>query len=250
MNFCPECGTDLRTNQNAKFCFSCGNKLAPKENVSLSHIEKYDFVETNNSDDDFDYFDFPEEGYFQDFMLEVMEYIALNDNLSNQEISIKYFEKGEEFLSKYGLFFKKSSGDTFFTLWRSEIDYSIEIDFPYQESLLRGSDEFLTNNDFEFATRCFRASLFFNPSQPFAHFGMFICYHIVSDYKMANESFVCYVEGLKDLYGLKDERTVIAAELCYRYYSLNKTEQMSDNVKVINISEELPNWIHNLGMPI
>ena len=33
MNFCPECGTDLRSNQNAKFCFSCGNQLPNTNNM-------------------------------------------------------------------------------------------------------------------------------------------------------------------------------------------------------------------------
>ncbi len=59
MNFCSECGTDLISNPNAKFCPNCGNKLAAMHGVVANQDENHVSFEAANSDNDFDYFDFP-----------------------------------------------------------------------------------------------------------------------------------------------------------------------------------------------
>lgn len=232
MNFCPECGSDLRVNPNAKFCFSCGNKLAPTENVSASHIENDDFVETNNSDDGFDYFDFPlEEKYFNDFMLEVSERIATNSEISNNEIAKKYFERGEDLFEARSIYFKE-----FTTLGNFEEAELYEADLMYQEYLYSNQDDYIKNT-LKKVVNCYSASLYFVKSVE-AYYQLFVCYQYGKDYKKAHENLILFAETTKEYFGIQDNRTIEAVTFCRTNYEINNHYNL----------DNLPKWMYGQDM--
>jgi hypothetical protein len=215
MNFCPECGADLKSNPNAKYCYSCGNQLTISDNLNTNHIENVDLVKTDiNPDDDFNYFDFPESKHFREFMLEVIEHVQSTPNLSNNDIAKKYFEKGEDFFEARTIYFKE-----FATLGNPEEAELCEADLNYQEYLNDNQDDFI-NNTFENAVNCYEASLHFAKSEE-AYFQLFVCNQYGKDYKNAHKNLILYAETCKEFFGVSDNRTIEAATFCRTNYSIN-----------------------------
>lgn len=234
MNFCPECGIDLRANPNVKFCFNCGNQIAAAKNVITYQSDSV--VEKNNiHEDDFNYFDFPEKKYFRDFMSEVMEHVILNPNLSNNDIAVKYFEKGEDHFESRSIYF-----ETISTLGNYEkLDAEFhKVNLIYQEQLY-ANQEYFIQNTFKMATMCYEASLYFEKNTE-PYYQLYACYQYAKEYKKAHYYLILYTETSKELYGLKDNRTEKAAKLCRSNYLNNDQFDL----------EKLPDWIDKLGMPI
>lgn len=225
MNFCPDCGADLRNNQTAKFCYDCGSQLTISYNLNTNNIENV--VKTDiNREDDFDYFDFPESKYFREFMLEVIEHVQSNPNLSNDDIAKKYFEKGEDLFEARTIYFKE-----FATLGNPDEAELCEADLNYQEYLNDNQDDFI-NNTFENAVNCYEASLHFAKSEE-AYFQLFVCNQYGKDYKNAHKNLILYAETCKEIFGISDNRTIEAATFCRTNYSINYHFDL----------DKLPNWM-------
>lgn len=227
MNFCTQCGADLRSNPNAKFCYNCGNQLDISDNLNTNHIENVDVVKTDiNPDDDFNYFDFPERKYFREYMLEVIEHVQSNPNLSNDDIAKKYFEKGEDLFEARTIYFKE-----FATLGNPEEAELCEADLNYQEYLNDNQDDFI-NNTFENVVNCYEASLYFAKSEE-AYFQLFVCNQYGKDYINAHMNLILYAETCKEFFGVSDNRTIEAATFCRTNYSINYHFNL----------DKLPNWM-------
>lgn len=227
MNFCPECGADLRENQAAKFCYSCGSQLTIATNLATNYVEDNNEVKTDiNPDDDFNYFDFPEEKYFRDFMFEVIEHVQSNPNLSNEDIAQKYFERGEDLFEARTIYFKE-----FATLWNYDVAELYEADQTYQKYLIENQDDFI-NNTFEKAVNCYEASLYFVKSEE-AYFQLFVCNQYRKDYKNAHKNLILHAETCKEIFGISDNRTIEATTFCRTNYSINYHFDL----------DKLPNWM-------
>lgn len=226
MNFCSECGTDLKLNPKAKFCPNCGNKLVEIQNVVTNLDDNNNSFETADSDNDFNYFDFPERKYFRDFMFEVIEHVQSTPILSNNDIAKKYFEKGEDFFEARTIYFKE-----FATLCNPEEAELCEADLNYQEYLNDNQDDFI-NNTFENVVNCYEASLYFVKSTE-AFFQLFVCNQYGKDYKNAHKNLILYAETCKEFFGVSDNRTIEAATFCRTNYSINYHFDL----------DKLPNWM-------
>jgi tetratricopeptide (TPR) repeat protein len=234
MNFCPECGTDLRSNQDAKFCFSCGNQLPTTNNVVADQSKIDNVVKANNNhEDNFDYFDFPEKKYFRDFMLEVMEHVETNPNLSNDEVAKKYFDEGKNLLK---LIPYKNYTD-FITIWNEEEAKDLIDDFSVQDKIYSKVEDFYLN-DFEKAVSCFNASLFLKQDSTESHFLLFVCYHLGKDFDEAQNCLIAYVESAKYYYGLDSDCIKGAVSDLVGYSVVNqKKHQLKD----------IPTWIEKFN---
>ena len=230
MNFCPECGTDLRSNQNAKFCFSCGNQLPNTNNIVADQSKSDHIVEANNNhEDNFDYFDFPEKKYFRDFMLEVMEHVETNPNLSNDEVAKKYFDEGKNLLK---LIPYKQYIDII-TIWNEEAAKDWIEDFSLQQEIYSKVEDFYLN-DFDKAVFCFNASLFIQPNSTESHYLLCICHHLGKNFDEAQNCLIAYAESARHYYGLDSEDLKEAGFTCNQYSEVNqKKHQLKD----------IPNWI-------
>lgn len=231
MNFCSECGADLRDNQTAKFCYSCGNQLTITGNLTTNYIENNNVVKTDiNQEDNFDYFDFPESKYFREFMLEVIEHVQSNPNLSNDDIAKKYFEKGEDLFEARTIYF-----NVFRKLGRGSIvaEFEFEDDvagFDYYMYLIDKQNNFI-RNIFEKVVNFYEASLYFAKCEE-TYYQLFICYQYGKEYEKAHENLILYAETCKEKFGLNDNRTIQAREFCI------------DNFCNGNVELNLPDWMN------
>lgn len=235
MNFCPDCGADLRNNQTAKFCYGCGNHLKDSDGLNTNHIENVDLVKTDiNPDDDFNYFDFPEEKYFREFMLEVMEYVELNPNLSNEDIAEKYFKKGEELLNFIP---QNNYSQGIASVWNDDYSDDFGDNFSFDPNILQeiySKVEDFYLNKFNFTSSCFKASLFFNPNMLEAHRRLFVCYHLCKDFDEAQNCLIKYAETARDLFGSDSSYLKEAGFICNQYSIINQDKH--------NLNQ-LPSWI-------
>lgn len=231
MNFCTQCGADLRSNPNAKFCYNCGNQLDISDNLNTNHIENVDVVKTDiNPDDDFNYFDFPERKYFREYMLEVIEHVQSNPNLSNDDIAKKYFEKGEDLFEARTIYynvFRRFGGGNIQALFDIEYDQAEEDYYMY---LIDNRDNFI-KSIFEKVVNFYEASLYFAKCEE-TYYQLFVCYQYGKEYEKAHENLILYAETCKEKFGLNDSRTIQASEFCI------------DNFCNGNVELNLPDWMN------
>jgi tetratricopeptide (TPR) repeat protein len=232
MNFCPECGADLRDNQTAKFCYSCGNQLTITGNLTTNYIENNNNVVNTdiNQENNFDYFDFPEEKYFRDFMLEVMEHVESDSTLSNEVIAKKYFEAGKKFIEDIPNF---NSPLDITAIWNDEIANHYDLDLKVQQEIYAKVEDFYLN-DFTKTVNYFKASLFFQPNFPEAYYNLFVCYHLCKDFDEAQNCLVSYAETARDLFGSDSDYLKEAGFVCNQYSNCNQDRH--------NLNE-LPSWL-------
>lgn len=196
MNFCPECGTDLRSNQDAKFCFNCGVKMTSDVNVRGDNLIDQSVTQDEIVEDvfdDFDYFDFPNnEKYFEQFLTFVDEHIALTPSLTKKDVAEKYFEQGKLMFS------------VTFEEWDS-----------FQNKKHHDADiEMLA----DIAINCYEACWYFG-AQLYVEslFQLAACFHYKNNFNKAFSHLRSFAIQNNNLYGLRSNETSKAKSLCLNY---------------------------------
>lgn len=195
MNFCPNCGTDLRNTPNIKFCFNCGTGLSSEEVVvNFASYTQYrnDEVENVVFFDDFDYFDFPDsENHFDQFLTFVDEHIAVTKGLTKKEVAEKYFEQGKLMFSltfeEWDVFQKKEHHD---------VDLEGLVDT---------------------AINCYKACLYFDSGYIDSFFQLAACHHFRRNYNKAFSMLLTYAHQNKEKFGMRSNETSKAASFCLNY---------------------------------
>lgn len=214
MNFCQNCGTDLRSHQNVKFCFNCGVELT-LENINSSNILEKARREKKDELDNFDYFDFPEsENDLRQFISHLEEHIAINSSLTRCIVGEKYLERGKEYLDACSL-----------------CDYNLD-KFTGKWSYPSPSEK-----EVSIAAICFYlANEFCENSESL--YQLWGYYYFIGQHKKAQQYLIIRAEKIKEKLGIEDWDTFEFAVDAYDFTTDNKKN---------NDLEELPYWIYKIG---